>query len=161
MFNSSALLDMHERSHLNLKALLAHCEQLDPEELNVELEGFGYPSVRLQLHHAIGAQKYWIGVLEGRVDVEDDDPLYPTVSHLEDLRQEVYVLTQGYLRDATEGELNTPRSMMTWGQREKTLVPAQVFLRTLTHYYHHQGQVLAMCRLLDKPCHGFDYPVEV
>ena len=35
-----------------------------------------------------------------------------------------------------------------------------VFMRTVTHLYHHQGQIVAMCRLVGKPCTGLDYPIE-
>ena len=38
---------------------------LPPVALDQELEGFGYPSIRLQLHHVIGAEQYWVGVLRG------------------------------------------------------------------------------------------------
>jgi uncharacterized damage-inducible protein DinB len=160
MHNSESLLDLHERAHLNLTALLAHCHGLSGEELNRELTGFGYPSVRLQLHHGIGAEKYWIGVLEGRIDAEDDDPDYPTVESLEVYRKEVFAATEAYLRASSAEELNTPRPMMTWGNRERVLIPAHVVLRTVTHLYHHQGQIVAMCRLLGKPCTGVDYPIE-
>lgn len=50
--------------------------------------------------------------------------------------------------------------MMTWGNREKTLAPQHVVLRVLTHVFHHQGQLAAMCRLLGRPCEGLDYPLD-
>jgi len=115
MHTSEALIELHERAHGCLKELLTHCRQLSSDELNRELEGFGYASVRLQLHHEIGAQKYWIGVLKGRIDAEEDDPDYPTIASLEDYRQEVDSATLEYLRASSEEELNTPRPMQTWG----------------------------------------------
>lgn len=160
MFTSDALIELHERTHRGLVGLLAHCRQLEAEELNREQEGFGYPSVRLQLHHEIGAEKYWIGVLEGRIDADEDDPRYPTVESLEVYRAEVFALGDGYLRGASPEELNHPRPMTTWGGREKVLVPAHVFLRTQMHVFQHQGQIAAMCRILGKPIPGFDYPIE-
>lgn len=158
MFTSDVLLTLHERAHRNLRALLAHCRTLSAEELNLELPGFGYPTVRLQLHHEIGAEKYWIGVLQGRIDADDDSPGYPTVASLEVYREQVCAATEDYLRSASAQELNTARPMITWGNREVMLTPAHVFMRTLTHLYHHQGQIVAMCRLMGKPCAGLDYP---
>jgi len=159
MQTAEALIDLHERAHRNLKALLAHCRELSGEEMNRALTGFGYPTVRLQLHHGIGAEKYWIGVLQGRIDDADDSPDYPTVESLEACREQVFKATEANLRASSVEELNTPRPMMTWGKREKVLTPAHVFIRTLTHLYHHQGQIVAMCRLLGKPCTGLDYPI--
>ena len=159
MHTSGDLLDLHERAHRNLTALLAHCRELSGEEVNRELAGFGYPTVRLQLHHGIGAERYWIGVLQGRIDVDEDSPDYPTVESLEAYRERVSAATEAYLRASPVEELNTPRPMMTWGNKERVLMPAHVFMRTLTHLYQHQGQVVAMCRLLGKPCTGLDYPI--
>jgi uncharacterized damage-inducible protein DinB len=159
MHTSEALLDFHDRAHRNLTALLAHCRELSGEELNQELPGFGYPTVRLQLHHGIGAEKYWIGVLQGRIEADEDAVDYPTIASLEADRGAVFAATEAYLRAASTDELNTARPMMTWGNREKVLVPAHVVFRTQTHLYHHQGQITAMCRLLGKPCAGLDYPI--
>lgn len=159
MHTPEALLDLHERAHRNLGALLAHCRGLDAAALNRELPGFGYPSVRLQLHHGIGAEKYWIGVLQGRIEVDEDAAAYPTVASLEADRARAFAATEAYLRGVTPEELNTARTLLTWGNRERLLVPAQVVIRTQTHLYHHQGQITAMCRLLGKPCAGLDYPL--
>lgn len=160
MFTREALIDAHERAHRTLAALLAHCRGLDHDELHRELTGFGYATVQLQVHHVIGAERYWIGVLQGRIDAEEDAPDYPTVESLERYREQVFTATEEYLRSASAGELNTARPVMTWTGRERVLIPAHVVLRTVTHVYHHHGQVAAMCRLLGKPHQGLDYPVE-
>lgn len=160
IYTAETLVEFHERAHRSLKRLLEHCRQLRAEELNRELAGFGYPTVRLQLHHVIGAEKYWIGVLQGRIDVDENDPDYPTIESLEVYRQQVLSATAEYLRASSVEELNTARSMMTWGNRKRILTPAHVFIRTQTHIYHHQGQIVAMCRLLGKPAAGMDYPIE-
>jgi uncharacterized damage-inducible protein DinB len=159
MHTPEALLDLHERGHRNLAALLVHCRELTADEVDRELRGFGYPTARLQLHHVIGAEKYWIGVLQGRMDADDDSPDYPTIESLERYREEVSAATEGYLRASSEEDLDTARPMITWGNRERVLIPAHVFARTLTHLYHHMGQVAAMCRLLGKPSQGLDFPL--
>jgi uncharacterized damage-inducible protein DinB len=158
MHTPEALLDLNQRTHRNLGALLAHCRGLSGAELTRELPGFGYPTVRLQLNHMIGAQKYWIGVIEGRIDVDDDEACL-TLEALEAYREEAQALVERYLRGASVEELNTPRSMMTWRRQERVLIPAQIVLRTVTHIYHHTGQVVAMCRLLGKPVEELSYPI--
>ncbi len=160
MQNAEALIDMHDRAHQNLKAVLAHCSGFGDEDLNCEFPGFGYPCVRLQLHHEIGAEKYWIGVIQGRIDVDEDAPEFASIESLMAYRKKVYTVTDEYLLAASLEDLNTPRMMKTWGNREKMLVPAHVILRTITHLYHHQGQIAAMCRLLGKPSAGWDFPLQ-
>ncbi len=159
VYTCEALLDLHERSHRSLTALLALCRGLSAEEINRDFAGFGYPSVRLQLHHLIGAERYWIGVLQGRIDADEDAPDYPTIESLEAYREQVLAVTAAYLRAASVEELNTARPMMTWGNREQVLTPAHVIMRTLTHLYHHQGQIAAMCRLLGKAPNGLGFPI--
>jgi len=160
MYTSRALLDVHERAHRNLAGLIAHCVELGEAAVRRELEGFGVPTIREQLFHQIGAERYWIGVLRDRMDVDDPDEEYPTTASLEDYRSRVFMDTREYLRGASSEELNTPRTMMTWGNNERVLIPAHVVMRAATHLYHHQGQILAMCRLLGKPRSGLDFPLQ-
>ncbi len=160
MFNSKILSDIHYRAHQTLQKLLMHCRALEPGELNREMDEFGDPTVQLQLHHVISAERYWIGVLEGRMDVDEDEADYPTADALEAFRQKVFALGESYLQTASADELNTPRPMITWGNKERVLIPAHVFLRTQMHIYHHHGKVSAMCRLMGKPIPpGMDYPI--
>jgi uncharacterized damage-inducible protein DinB len=160
MLTSEALLDIHERAHRNLKGYLAHSRTLDAAAFDREMPEFNGASVRLQLHHAIGAEKYWIGVLQGRIDADDDAHIYPTLESLEGYREATFAATRAYLRAASAEELNTPRPMMTWTGEEHVLYPGHVVMRTITHIYHHQGQIASMCRLLGSPSPGFDYPIK-
>ena len=160
MHTASSLLDIHERTHRNVRSLIEHCRQLTAEELRREMEGFGYPAVRLQIHHAIGAEKYWVSVLENQMNADESEADFQNVDTLERFRAAVFKATERYLRGRSEDALNTAQTMTTWGNRERLLIPAEVILRTQVHYYHHQGQVLAMCRLMGKPGAGLDYPID-
>ena len=160
MFDAADLRGLHARAHRNVAALLEHCGGFSQEELDREFEGFGIPSVRAQLHHALGAEKYWIGVLEGRIDVEEDPADAASVEALEAFRARIFDVTDAYLAGASPETLNTVRPLATWGGAVKDLVPAHVFLRTFAHLYHHQGQVTALCRLLGRPTGGLDYPLD-
>lgn len=160
MHTPPALIDIHERSHRSLRKLLDHCRLLTPAELNRELSGFGYPSVRLQLHHIIFAQQYWLSVIEDRMSADENDADYPTIDALEGFRAEIFAATTAYLQRASADELNTPRPMLTWRGDRPELTPAHVILRTQTHIYQHQGQVIAMCKLIGKPtAPGLDFPL--
>ena len=160
MYTSEALLDLHERSHISLQKLLMHCQKLGTEVLIRKLQGFGYPTVLLQLHHVIAAEKYWVSVLAGSMLIDDDPSDDTAINSLSDYRKEVFDATVNYLRGASAEELNTARTMTTWGNKERTIVPAHVLLRTQTHIFQHQGQILAMCRLFGKPASGMDFPLE-
>lgn len=159
VLTSEGLIDIHERTHRNLKDFLSHARTLESAAFNRVMPGFGDGSVRLQFHHAIGAEKYWIGVLQGIITAEEDAHLYPTVASLERYREGTFDATQAYLRSASVEELNTPRPMKTWHGDEPWLYPGHVVVRTITHIYHHQGQLAAMLRILGSPIPGFNYPI--
>jgi uncharacterized damage-inducible protein DinB len=159
MYTAEALVDLHERGHRSLQKLLKHCRQFSAEELNRKSPGFGHPSIRLQLCHVIAAEDYWAGVLRGSFNVEDKEAEYTTVASLEAYRKHIVAATDGYLSTASFEELNTARPMLTWQSKERILLPAHVIMRMVTHIYQHQGQVLAMCRLMDKPAEGMDFPI--
>ena len=160
MYAQQALLDIHERGHRSLRQCVDHCRVLKDEELDRELDGFGYATVRRQLHHAIGAERYWITVARGCMDASEDEADAVSIDVLESFRQSVGEATREYLRETPDGELNAPRKMTTWGGHEKMLAPAHVILRTQTHLFHHMGQIAAMCRLLGHPIPpGMDFPL--
>jgi uncharacterized damage-inducible protein DinB len=160
MFTSELLLDIHERTHRNLKGYLEYCKTLDADAVDRAMPDFGGASIRLQLHHAIGAEQYWIGVLQGRIDADEEPYLYPTIESLERYREATFDATREYLRKATTEELNTPRPMKTWTNEEHVLYPGHVVMRTITHIYHHQGQIASMLRILGSPSPGFNYPIK-
>jgi len=156
----TCLSDYHERTHRSFGKLIEHCGTLEPEELNRELPGFGYPSVRLQIHHALTAERYWFGVPQGRIDVEDDSDQFTTCEALEELRSRIFANSQEYFESVDDEQLEAARPMMTWGNEEKVLKPVHIIMRVMTHTYSHQGQIMAMCRLMGKPVEpGLDFPI--
>ncbi|KAA3596992.1 MAG: DinB family protein [Calditrichaeota bacterium] len=159
MYTTETLQDLHTRGHNTLQKLLEHCDKFNSEELNREFEGFGYPNILQQFHHTIGAEEYWIGVVEGLMKVDDNASDFTTIESLKNYREQVFTTTENYLKNASTEELNTERKMITWGNNERNLIPARVFLRTFTHIYQHQGQIVTLCRLLGRPISGTDFPI--
>ena len=161
MYTAEALLDIHERCHRSLRMLMDHCREMGAEKLDRPLDGFGAKTIRVQLHHVLGAQKYWLSVVEDRMNADHDDADYPTLDSLETFRAEVYAGTEAYLRATPDETLNAAREFLTWGDKRVPLVPARVILRTQTHLFQHLGQITAMCRLLGSPVPpGMDFSLK-
>lgn len=160
MYTRAALRDVHDRTHACLRSLLAHCRSLTQDELHQSLPDFGYATVRLQIHHVLGAERYWMSVIDGRLDTSDDAAEYATVEALESLQRAVQEETRSYLRGTTDETVNTIHRLRTWRGEEIAVTPAHVILRTQAHVFHHQGQVLAMCRHFGKPGGGLDFPLD-
>ncbi|MCA9784160.1 MAG: DinB family protein [Candidatus Delongbacteria bacterium] len=159
MYTSAALIDLHTRAHWSLQALYAHCSRFSQEELAREFAGFGVSSLREQFQHCISAEEYWVGVIHGRMDVNGEEPPLASIPELDAYRQQVAGRTLDYLNRASEQELNTPRTLLCWPNQERSLVPARIIGRLVTHLYQHQGQCTALCRLLGQPVNGLDFPL--
>ena len=160
MTTKDFLLKLHTRTHKSFEGLLKHCRKFSEEQINREMDGFGIPTIRLSLHHMIEAEKYWVGVIEGRIDVDENADEFPTIESLEKYRAQVFELTHNHIKNSTDEQLDTARKMMTWQNKEYDLAPVHIITRTQTHIYQHQGQVLAICRLFGEPCSGLDYPIK-
>jgi uncharacterized damage-inducible protein DinB len=162
MYNAETLLDIHARAHESLRRLIAFCGTLTTDELRRPLPGFGFPTVLRQLVHTIGAEVYWQTVVTRGYNEEATLPSVPDLAAIEAFRAQTASATRSYLQRATEAELNTPRRMISDPGQTRLLRPADVIMRVVTHIFHHQGQVLAMCRSIGKPNdrHDLDYPVD-
>ena len=118
---------------------------------------FGDPTLLAQFAHVMGAQRYWLGCLQGRIEAED--PALAGMAEAEAFRESISAQVSAYLAGAGEAELNSPRAVKTF-HGERTLAPAHVVLRTITHIYDHKGKIAAMCRALGKPIPpGLDFPL--
>lgn len=159
MYTPAALLDLHARTHRSFAALIAHARGFAPADLEREVPSFGAATLRLQIAHMIGAERYWIGVLAGVVDAEEREEQLTTLAELEGARVAVAATTQRWIGTATESALDTPRPMTVFGGRSHVLAPAHVVLRVTTHVFHHQGQCATMCRTLGRPVSGLDFPL--
>jgi uncharacterized damage-inducible protein DinB len=162
MYNAASLLDVHARAHESLRRVIAFCGILSAEELRQPLNGFGFPTVLLQLEHTIGAEVYWQTVVTKGYSEEAVLPPLPDLAAMEGFRRQTASVTRSYLDGATEAELNTRRQMISDPGQTRVLRPADVILRVVTHIFNHQGQVLAMCRTLGKPNDtvDVDYPID-
>jgi uncharacterized damage-inducible protein DinB len=163
MFDPPGFAEIHGRVHSGTARLLEHCRQLSAAELVRDLQehGFGVPTVQEQLHHIIGAEQYWMGVLRGRYvpgvertaqeQLDSDMHNFPDIDALEAYRRRIAAETQAWLAEATPEQLDTAAEVYVWDGKARTLQPALVLLRILTHHHHHRGQVAAMTRLLGYP----------
>ena len=162
MYDAETLLDIHARAHESLRRLIAFCNVLTDAELRQPLTGFGMPTVHRQLEHTIGAEVYWQTVVTRGYSEEATLPHLPDLAAIEAFRAQTASITRSYLESATQGELNSPRRMISDPGETRVLRPSDVILRVVTHIFNHQGQVLAMCRAMGKPNdeHDIDYPVD-
>ena len=124
------------------------------------LEGFSYPTVVSQFHHLIAAERYWLGVLQGRIVLDEDAADHTTIQALRTLRAEVESATAAYLEASPDEVLSTSQKVTMWNGDQADLVPARVVVRTQVHIYQHHGEIASMSRLLGYAFPpGLDFPL--
>lgn len=162
MYTAAVLLDIHARAHESLRRLITYCATLPADALSTPVAGFGFPTLLQQLQHTIGAEVYWQTVVTRGYHEDATLPDLSTLAAIEAFRQQVAATTRTYLEGASDAELNTPREMTSDPGETRILRPADIIVRIATHVFHHQGQILSICRALGRPNEtvDVDYPLD-
>ncbi|MFL0361771.1 DinB family protein [Pseudobacillus sp. 179-B 2D1 NHS] len=133
--------------------LLDQCKELTEEELIKELD-FGFQSIKDSFFHIAGCYHAWLGSF---VLSATTTPLYSRKEinqmQLEDIKR-YFQQADAYVEQVFEKsieELNTViEKKLPWrtesGFVRKT--PHQLLVHSITHEFHHKGQIVAMLRLL-------------
>jgi len=141
---------------------MAHCASLSSDELHQSHAMFGGSTVQMELHHIIGAQRYWLSVIDEPINADDDEADFPTIESLATFRDDVHNTAVAVIESMDDQMLNAPRDMETFGGATHNLVPAHIIVRTQTHQYQHAGKVTSMCAAMGKPAPPrLDYPLAV
>lgn len=133
--------------------LLDQCKELSENEFTKEL-GFGFQSIRDSLVHMAGCYHAWLGSF---VLSETTSPLLTkeaiSVMKIEDIR--IYFLQADEYVEAVfntfNGKFDEPiEKELSWkaGNGGVRKTPHQLLIHSITHEYHHKGQIVAMLRLL-------------
>jgi uncharacterized damage-inducible protein DinB len=129
--------------------LLDYCAGLTPAHFAAPVAAMNHGSIRSLLVHVAGCYGYWLGeVGMGRPAARPQPETVPDVAALRAVFAEVDALVADFARHYAAEWLvpklfNLPRQ----GQPYE-LTPLQLYTHTLTHEFHHKGQVLSMSRLL-------------
>ncbi len=156
MFTRDGIRALHAWTHERLDLVLEHVTALSAAEFTRELPGFGYPSVRDQLMHVLGAEERWVQRLQSLPVRSWSATDYPTVAALRAAKARVMRATGEYLDRLPDAALDVPLPHRPEGWIGELRSPAFILHHAITHAYHHKGQVVAMCRLLGHPAPDTD-----
>ncbi|MDQ0227934.1 DinB family protein [Metabacillus niabensis] len=133
--------------------LLDQCKELNENDFTKEF-GFGFQSIKDSLVHVAGCYHAWLGSF---VLSETASPLLTKEEidkmHVEDIER-YFQQADKYVATVIERFSNTFDDMIEkepeWragsGKIRKT--PHQLLIHSITHEYHHKGQIVAMLRML-------------
>ncbi|MCC7478579.1 DinB family protein [bacterium] len=158
MFTKEGLLRLHGWAHDCLDKLYAHCGSFSSEELNQELEGFGFRTLLQQFAHLCEAESFWNFRLRNPSCPQNEEPpewdltRFSSLAEIQAERARQRQQTVDYINSKSDEELNQEYDM-TWPDHNfsERQTAAFTLLRPITHIFHHKGQIVAMCRLLGHP----------
>lgn len=137
----------------NRKELLKFCGEINKDDFTREFE-IGWSSIRNTLIHIADCYNAWLGSF---VLLKTKTPLTPKADiqhmNLEQIVQR-YEQVDQYVNDVFNelGEqLDQPiERKIPWRSENEIilLTPAKLLMHTITHEYHHKGQIMAMARQL-------------
>ncbi|PEK98265.1 DinB family protein [Bacillus sp. AFS017336] len=136
----------------NRETLLNFCSELKQEDFARKLDGFGFQSVRESLLHMAECYIAWIGSF---ILLKTKKPITPKENivniTLDDIRSR-FELADLYLNELFNmptDDLNKPFvRTIPWrdNNEEVSFTPMKLLIHTITHEYHHKGQIVAMAR---------------
>ncbi|WP_028775935.1 DinB family protein [Shimazuella kribbensis] len=133
--------------------LLDFCEEIEPNDFTRKVTGFGFPSIRDLLVHIADCYIAWLGSF---VLLHTKKPLTPK-EYLKQMDiqavRDRFALSDKYVeqffKTLTPDQRNIPMEReILWRNTEDfiTTTPNKLLLHTITHEFHHKGQIVTMAR---------------
>jgi len=133
--------------------LLDQCKELNEAEFRKEFE-FGFQSIRDSLVHVAGCYHAWLGSF---VLLKTSSPLLTKeaihtmrVEDIERYFQEADRYVEEVIRNATDTFDELIEREPSWKTTGEVVrkTPRQLLIHSITHEFHHKGQIVTMLRLL-------------
>jgi len=131
--------------------LIEFCSELDPNDFTQE-NGFGWQSVRDTLVHIADCYNAWLGSF---VLLKTKKPITPKENLLELGLVEIkerFETVDSYVNEVFEvykHQMDEPiQRQIPWreGAELISMTPNKLLMHTITHEFHHKGQIMAMAR---------------
>ncbi len=133
--------------------LLAYCASLPGGVYTAERDDFGWGSIRNTVVHVADCYRIWLAQFALKVDV----PRYRAASYADvpkagRLFEEVDGIVDQFLAEFGGERLSRKLSLnLSWQESSFVTTPSWLMTHTITHEFHHKGQIVAWGRILGHP----------
>ncbi|WP_246202567.1 DinB family protein [Virgibacillus doumboii] len=129
--------------------LFQFCEKMSPDDYTKELEGFGWGSVRNLHTHVAECYQNWLGKFGLKENIQIADPtMVRDVSEIRQIFKKVDELVYRFLNAYGDNYEHLISGPVSWQEDDEELSVLWLFTHTLTHEFHHKGQIVTMGRQL-------------
>lgn len=136
------------------KELLALCHEIKSEDLTRQIEGFGKQSIQETLVHIAECYIAWLGSF---ILLQTKKPITPKEKliqfSLEEIKQR-FSQADLFVNEVFESyaeQMDVPiNKSIPWRESSGviSMTPRKLLVHTITHEFHHKGQIVAMARQL-------------
>ncbi len=131
--------------------LLDFCGELSPQDFTRQ-HGFGFDSIRDTLVHIADCYHAWLGsyiLLQTKTPITPRDEL--ATIDLATIKERFFQVDRYVIEvfEKLNDQMNEPiQRQIPWraGGEEISMTPAKLLVHTITHEFHHKGQIMAMAR---------------
>ncbi|WP_201983283.1 DinB family protein [Hymenobacter rubidus] len=129
--------------------LLDYCATLAPAHFTAPVAEMNGGNIRDLLVHVAGCYHHWLGHVGLRRAAANLQPeTVPDVAAVRAAFAGVDALVAGFCQHYAGAWLEPTLFVLPRRAQPQEFTPLQLFTHTLTHEFHHKGQVLSMSRLL-------------
>ncbi len=145
----SILKEQYKLVRLTRENAFAFCEQLEAEDYTKELNGFGWGSIRTLHVHVADCYQAWLAHFALKKDRRRADP--ETITNVPEMRKQFRLVDQlvdEFLTFYQQDYSLQITGSVPWQKEEERLSALWLFTHTVTHEFHHKGQIVSMARQL-------------
>ncbi|QTN00736.1 DUF664 domain-containing protein [Sediminibacillus dalangtanensis] len=145
----SVLTQQYKLVRYTRESLFSFCEQLTAEDYTKELNGFGWESIRTLHVHVADCYQAWLAHFALKKDRERVNP--ETITNVAGMRKQFILVNQlvdEFLDCYHEDDSQQIIGSVPWQEEEERLSALWLFTHTVTHEFHHKGQIVTMARQL-------------
>ena len=130
------------------------CSELEPNDFSRQVDGFGFQSMRDSLVHIADCYHAWLGsyiLLKTKKPLTAKEEL--TEMGLDEIKVR-FDQVDSYVKEVFEvfsNHMDEPiQREIPWrvGGEMISITPGKLLMHTITHEFHHKGQIVAMARQL-------------
>ena len=135
------------------------CRELDPNDFRRQIDGFGFQSMRDSLVHTSDCYHAWLGsyvLLKTKKPITTKEDL--AEMGLAEIKAR-FDQVDLYVKEVFEvfsNHMDEPiQRKIPWRVAEEiiSITPSKLLMHTITHEFHHKGQIVAMARQM-----GYESP---
>ncbi|MBM7645398.1 putative damage-inducible protein DinB [Scopulibacillus daqui] len=129
--------------------LFRYCETLNPADYIKELGEFGGNSIRNLHVHVAECYQSWLGIFGLKKNITLVEP--SSVNKVQEIRQifnEINNLVYEFINKFEGNWDYILTGYVPWSHQEEGLTAMWLYTHTITHEFHHKGQIVSMGRQL-------------